>query len=59
MKRNKPEAREMYDPALVRESKWGVRHMSRAQWNALAAASDEVTRSITALVDRAPGDTEV
>ena len=59
MERNNREARAIYDPALVRESKWGVRHMSTAQWSTLEGESNEVTRSITALVDRAPGHREV
>ena len=49
----------MYDPVLVRESKWGVRQNSRAQWTVLAAASDEVARSGTAQMDRASDHKEV
>ena len=53
------EAREMYDPALVEESERRVRHMSKAQWDAVKVEGGEVTQAIADLMDRAPGDAEV
>ena len=59
IERYKREAREMYDPALVEESERRVGRMSKAQWEALKAEGDEVTRSLAALMDRPPDDAEV
>jgi DNA-binding transcriptional MerR regulator len=59
IERYQREAREMYDPALVEESERRVGQMTRAQWNAVQAEGDEVTRGLAALMDRAPGDAEV
>lgn len=59
IERYKREAREMYDPALVAESERRVRRMSRAQWQAIRAEGDEVTRALAGLTDRDPGDPEV
>jgi DNA-binding transcriptional MerR regulator len=59
IERYKREAREMYDPALVEESERRVGRMSKAQWEAVKAEGDEVTRSLAALMDRAPDDAEV
>jgi DNA-binding transcriptional MerR regulator len=59
IERYQREAREMYDPALVEESERRVRQMTRAQWEAVQAEGDEVTRGLAALMDRAPDDTDV
>ena len=50
------EAREMYDPALVQESERRIRKMSKAQWQALKAEGDAVTRGLAALMGTDPGD---
>jgi hypothetical protein len=57
--RYKREVRELYDPALVAESERRVRRMSRAQWQAVKAEGDEVTRALAGLTDRDPGDAQV
>jgi DNA-binding transcriptional MerR regulator len=59
IERYQREVRDMYDPALVEESERRVRQMSKAQWDAVKAEGDEITRSIADLMDRAPGDAEV
>jgi DNA-binding transcriptional MerR regulator len=59
IERYKREARQMFDPVLVEETEERVRHMSKAQWQAMQAESEEVTHSIAALMDRPPGDAEV
>ncbi len=59
IERYQREAREMYDPALVAESERRVRRLSKAQWQAVRAEGDEVTRGLAALADRAPDDPEV
>ncbi len=53
------EARQMYDPAVVAESEQRVRNMSKAEWHAVKAEGDEVTRGLAALADRSPGDPQV
>jgi hypothetical protein len=59
IKRYKREAREMYDPELVRESERRMSKMSKAQWDAIKVEGDEVTRGLAKLVDREPSDAEV
>ena len=59
IERYKREAREMYDPALVRESKRRLKKMSRDQWQAVKAEGEAVTTGLAALIDREPGDPEV
>jgi DNA-binding transcriptional MerR regulator len=59
IERYKREAREMYDPALVKESQRRVGKMSKTQWEAVKLEGDEVTRGIAGLMDREPGDPEV
>ena len=59
IERYKREAREMYDPALVRESEQRVKKMSRAEWQAVKAEGEAVTTALAALIDREPGDAEV
>jgi len=56
IERYKREAREQYDPVLVAESERRVRRMSKAQWQAIKAEGDEVTRGLAALMDRPPAD---
>ena len=55
----KQEARERYDPELVRISEERLRRMSKDQWQALKAEGDEVTRLLADLGDRAPDDAQV
>jgi DNA-binding transcriptional MerR regulator len=59
IERYQREAREMYDPMLVRESERRVRKMSKAQWQALKAEGDEVTRALAERMDRELSDAEV
>jgi DNA-binding transcriptional MerR regulator len=59
IERYQREAREMYDPELVRESEQRVRKMSKARREAIKAEGDQVTRSLAALMDREPSDAEV
>ncbi len=59
IERYKREAREMYDPKLVEESEKRVRRMSKAEWQAVKAEGDEVTRGLAALMDRDPADPDV
>ena len=59
IERYKREARERFDPGLVEGSERRVRKMSKAQWNALKAEGEEVTRLIGALADRTPADPDV
>jgi len=59
IERYQREARDLYDPALVQESERRVRRMSKAQWNAVKAEGDEVTRAIADMMERSPGDPEV
>jgi DNA-binding transcriptional MerR regulator len=55
----KREVQERYDPALVAESNRRVSKMSKAQWKAVGAQGDTVTRRMAELMDRDPGDPEV
>jgi DNA-binding transcriptional MerR regulator len=57
--RYRREAREMYGEARVEESERRLRQLSKAEWDAIRAEGDEVTRSMAALMDRAPDDAEV
>jgi DNA-binding transcriptional MerR regulator len=57
--RYRREARQMYDPALVEESERRVKKMSRAQWAAIGAEGEGVTKGLAALAQRDPGDPEV
>jgi DNA-binding transcriptional MerR regulator len=59
IERYEREAREMYDPALVEESKRRVKRMSRAEWKAVGAEGEAVTTGLAALTDREPGDPQV
>jgi DNA-binding transcriptional MerR regulator len=59
IERYEREAREMYDPALVEESKKRVKKMSRAEWQAIGAEGEAVTTGLAALADRDPGDPKV
>jgi DNA-binding transcriptional MerR regulator len=59
VERYEREVAERYDPALVQESKRRLRKLSKAQWQAVKQESDDVTRAIAALADRAPDDPEV
>jgi DNA-binding transcriptional MerR regulator len=59
IERYKRETRQMFDPVLVEETEERVRHMPKAQWQAMQAESEEVTASIAALMDRPPGDPQV
>ena len=59
IERYRREAREMYDPDRVAESERKVAKMSRAQWAAVKAEGDAVTRAMASLAGRAPGDPEV
>lgn len=53
------EADAMYDPALLRESRQRVHKMTKAQWQALLAEGEAVTRELAALADSAPADASV
>ena len=55
----KREVQERYDPALVAESNRRVSKMSKAQWKAVGAEGDAVTRRMAELMGRDPGDPEV
>lgn len=59
IERYKREVKERYDPKLVAESDRRVRKMSKAQWQAVGAEGQEVTRRMAELMDRDPGDPEV
>jgi DNA-binding transcriptional MerR regulator len=59
IERYEKEVNEQYDPAMVAESKRRIGKMSKAQWQAIKADGDDVTRLIAALADREPGDPEV
>jgi DNA-binding transcriptional MerR regulator len=53
------QAAEMYDPALVKLANERVRKMSKAQWAAVKAEGDQVTRSLAGLMGRDPADPQV
>jgi DNA-binding transcriptional MerR regulator len=59
IERYEREVNELYDPVLVEESKRRLRKLSKAQWQAVKQAGDDITRAIALLADRAPGDPEV
>jgi len=59
IERYKREARERYDPALVQESERRLRNMTKSHWQAVKAEGEDITRSIAALMDKAPDDPEV
>lgn len=59
IERYKREAREMYDPKLVKESEKRIGKMSKEQWSALKAEGGEVARLIAELMDKKPDDPEV
>lgn len=60
IERYKREVREKYDPDLVAESNRQVKKMSKAQWKAVGAEGDAVTRELAALAaDHAPADPAV
>ncbi len=59
IERYKREAREMYGTARVEETEQRVKHMSKAQWQAVKAEGGEVMTALAALVDRDPADPEV
>ena len=59
IERYEREVNERYDPVLVEESKRRLRKMSKAQWQAVKQESDDITRAIAALADKAPGDPAV
>jgi DNA-binding transcriptional MerR regulator len=52
--RYQKEARQRYDPALVAESERRVRKMSKAQWQALKAEGETVTRALADVMDDDP-----
>jgi DNA-binding transcriptional MerR regulator len=53
------EAAERYDPAVVAESNQRIRKMSKAQWQALKAQGEVVTKAIADAMDKAPQDSSV
>ena len=53
------EAAEMYDPEMVKLANERVRKMSKAQWAAVKAEGDAVTRGLAERMDRDPADPEV
>lgn len=53
------EAAEMYDPELVKLSQQRLRKLTKAQWEAVKAEGDAVTRALAALADTAPDSPEV
>lgn len=55
----KREVQERYDPMLVAESNRRVSKMSKAQWKAVGAQGEAVTRRMAELMGRDPGDPEV
>lgn len=55
----KREVQERYDPELVAESNRRVSKMSKAQWKAIGADGEAVTRRMAELMGRDPGDAEV
>lgn len=57
--RYRREARERYDPELVKESERRIRKMSKTQWEGLKGEGEEVTRLIAGLIDKPPGDPEI
>jgi DNA-binding transcriptional MerR regulator len=59
IERYQREAREMYDPALVAESERRLRRLSKAEWQAVKAEGDEVTRALAAQMGREPADGQV
>lgn len=59
IERYKREVKERYDPKLVAESDRRVRKMSKAQWQAVGAEGQDVTRRMAELMDRNPSDPEV
>ena len=60
IERYKREVREKYDPDLVAESNRRVKKMSKAQWQAVQADGEAVTREMAALAaDHAPDDPTV
>jgi hypothetical protein len=59
IERYQREARERFDPDLVQATEQRVRNMSKAQWNAMKAEGDEVTRLIAGVADKPPGDPAV
>jgi DNA-binding transcriptional MerR regulator len=59
IERYEREVNERYDPTLVAESKRRLRKLTKTQWQAVKQESDDITRALAALADRAPGDPEV
>jgi len=59
IERYKRETRERYDPVLVEESERRLRNMTKAQWQAVKAEGEDVTRAIAELMHKAPDDPEV
>ena len=59
VERYEREARELYDPELVKESERRIRKMSKTQWEGLKREGEEVTRLIAGLIDKPAGDPEV
>ena len=57
--RYRQEARERYDPALVKESERRIRKLSKAQWEGLKREGEEVTRLIAGLMDKPPDNPEI
>ena len=57
--RYKREARERYDPALVKESERRIRKMSKSQWEALKKEGEEVARLIAGHMDKPPDTSEI
>jgi DNA-binding transcriptional MerR regulator len=60
IERYKREAREQYDPEVVEAAERRVRKMSKAQWRAVGAEGEAISRDLTKLVGtHSPDDPEV
>lgn len=59
IERYQREVNERYDPELVRISKERLGKMNKAQWQALKAEGEAVTRQIAQMADQAPDDPAV
>lgn len=53
------EAYELYDPEVVKATNERIRKMSKAQWEAIKAEGNEVTRDIAAVADQPPDAPQV
>jgi len=59
IERYKREARELYEPQVVKETEQRVRRMSKAQWKAVKEEGEEVAHLIAAHMDKDPSNPEV